>query len=130
MMFWSGRTALVFLWTFAYYANCGILRVGNPLSWQIARPILQSVRASGLKQFINHYLRSKDLETPLFLWGDELEVGLLKYDETSRRFDLSMRGKDVKEELDEKEQHLKGLSSGCEWQVSKGVHFVLSLSVD
>ena len=125
MLHCSSRV-LVFLWIYAYHADCGILRVGNPLSWQIARPILQSVRASGLHQFVNHYLRSKDVETPLFLWGDELEVGLLKYDEIAQRFDLSMRGKEVKEELIEKEKQLTGLGSGCEWQVRRSVASVLS----
>ena len=60
----------------------------------------------------------------MFLWGDELEVGLLKYDEITQRFDLSMRGKEVKEVLIEKEQQLTGLGSGCEWQVRRPVSFV------
>ncbi len=55
----------------------------------------------------------------MFLWGDEIEVGLLKYDETAQRFDLSMRGQEVKELLIEKEEQLTGLSSGCEWQVRR-----------
>ncbi len=47
----------------------GLLRVGTPLSWQKALPHLQLVRSSGYKQFLIHYNRCKDLETPVFLWG-------------------------------------------------------------
>ena len=104
-----------------YRSFGGILRVGNPLKWHTAKPILQSVRTSGIKQFINHYVRSKDVETPLFLWGDELEYGLFRYDATTGRYDLSMRGKQVKEQLVKNEEGLKGLKSGgVEWQPEFG----------
>lgn len=95
----------------------GILRTGNPLSWNIAKPVLNSVRLSGIKQFIYHYNRSKDIKTPLFLWGDELEYGLFGYDEKSNRFDLSLRGRDIRDELLILERGLTDLKSGCEWQV-------------
>ena len=98
----------------------GILRVGNPLKWHIAKPVLQSVRTSGIKQFINHYERSKDVKTPLFLWGDELEYGLFRYDVTTGRYDLSMRGKEIKDQLVTREEGLKGLKSGVEWQPEFG----------
>ena len=102
------------------YIYSGILRVGNPLPWHSAKPVLNVVRTSGIEQFINHYVRSKDVETPLFLWGDEVEYGLFRYDATTGRYDLSMCGKEVKELLVEKEQRLKGLTSGCEWQPEFG----------
>jgi hypothetical protein len=99
--------------------NChgGISRTGNPLSWKIAKPVLNSVRLSGVKQFIYHYNRSKDIETPLFLWGDELEYGLFEYDSKSERFDLSLRGQEIRGQLSSLEEGLTGLKTGCEWQV-------------
>ena len=96
----------------------GISRTGNPLAWKVAKPVLNSVRLSGVKQFIYHYNRSKHIETPLFLWGDEIEYGLFGYDQAASRFDLSMRGKEIREQLSGLEQGLTGQKSGCEWQVS------------
>jgi hypothetical protein len=95
----------------------GILRTGNPLSWRTAKPVLNSVRLSGIKQFIYHYNRSKNIETPLFLWGDEIEYGLFGYDPKSNRFDLSLRGRQIREQLSLLERGLTDLKIGCEWQV-------------
>ena len=100
-------------------SNGGILRTGNPLHWNVAKPVLQSVRLSGIKQFIYHYNRSKDIETPLFLWGDEIEYGLFGYNSKSKRFDLSPRGREIREQLSILEKDLTHLRSGCEWQVWK-----------
>ena len=36
---------------------CGVLRTGNPLKWSTAKPYLNHVRISGVKQFLNHYTR-------------------------------------------------------------------------
>ena len=110
----------VLLLLYRCFVDGGILRVGTPLKWHIAKPVLQSVRTSGIKQFINHYQRSKEVETPLFLWGDELEYGLFRYDATTGRYDLSMRGKELKEQLAKNEEGLKGLKSGVEWQPEFG----------
>ena len=98
----------------------GILRTGNPLRWNVAKPVLQSVRLSGIKQFIYHYNRSKDIETPLFLWGDEIEYGLFGFNSKSKRFDLSLRGREIREQLSILEKDLTNLKSGCEWQVWMG----------
>ena len=98
----------------------GISRTGNPLSWKVAKPVLNSVRLSGIKQFIFHYNRSKNIQTPLFLWGDEIEYGLFGFDDKTNRFDLSLRGKQIREQLSLLEQDLTDLKSGCEWQVRLG----------
>lgn len=104
----------------------GISRTGNPLSWQVAKPVLNSVRLSGVQQFIFHYKRSKDIQTPLFLWGDEIEYGLFGYDKETNRFDLALRGKQIREQLSLLERDLTNLKSGCEWQVS--VTFLMNQS--
>jgi hypothetical protein len=52
-----------------YLVDSAILRVGNPLQWQKSLDHLQFVRQSGYKQFMIHYNRCKELETPIFLWG-------------------------------------------------------------
>ena len=113
---------LLYLQTSSYG---GISRTGNPLSWQVAKPVLNSVRLSGVQQFIYHYKRTKDIETPLFLWGDEIEYGLFAYDEKVNRFDLALRGKQIREQLSLLEADLTKFKSGCEWQVSGTILAVL-----
>jgi glutamate--cysteine ligase catalytic subunit len=110
----------IVLFCFQSSSYGGILRTGNPLSWGIAKPVLSSVRLSGIKQFIFHYNRSKNIETPLFLWGDEIEYGLFGYDTKADRFDLSLRGQEIREQLSFYEESLTGLKSGCEWQPEYG----------
>lgn len=105
----------------------GISRTGNPLSWRTAKPVLNSVRLSGLKQFIYHYNRSKNIETPLFLWGDEIEYGLFGYDPKSNRFDLSLRGRQIREQLSLLERDLTDLKIGCEWQVRRTMKYSMVL---
>lgn len=98
-----------------------ILRVGNPLSWPAARPYLLSVRTDGYKQFLSHYKRSQDIETPLFLWGDELEYGLLQFDRANNRYDLYKNSAKIRENLLKLEASLRGdLPIGCEWHPEYG----------
>ena len=54
----------------------GFLKAGNPLSFDESKKHIKKVRASGLQQFLNHYNRCKKVQTPRFLWGDELEYGI------------------------------------------------------
>jgi glutamate--cysteine ligase catalytic subunit len=110
--------------------RAGVLRVGNPLLWERARPHLSLVRTSGVEQFMNHYIRSRDVETPLFLWGDELEYGIFRYDKNRNRFDLSLRGKEIRDMLAEKEKGLSNLPSGCEWQPEYGSWMVEAVPRD
>ena len=71
----SNSIQLIFVAFYFFVVNktelvrSGLLRVGTPLSWQKALPHLQFVMSSGYKQFLIHYNRCKDLETPVFLWG-------------------------------------------------------------
>ena len=67
------RFIVIILLIHLYYIYCAILRVGNPLRWNQALPHLDYVRTHGVKQFSNQYLRLKNIETPLFFWGDEVE---------------------------------------------------------
>lgn len=100
--------------------DSAILRKGNPLAWQTAKPYLKSVRTSGVKQFISHYKRVKDIETPNFKWGDELEYGVFAYDSKLKTYDLCMRAPTVREALDSMEKDYKDLPSGCLWQEEYG----------
>lgn len=118
----------------AFFIRGAILRVGTPLSWQSSRPHLQSVRLSGAKQFLNHYLRSKCIETPLFLWGDEIEYGI--FDKT-RHLDLSLRGTEIREHLTLLETAATTTTTtttpssfGCQWQPEYGSWMVEAVPRD
>jgi glutamate--cysteine ligase catalytic subunit len=101
--------------------NSAILRLGNPLNWLKSKPYLQSVRASGYNQFLIHYLRSKDIQIPLFLWGDEIEYGIFKASEINGHFDLSLNATATRERLTKEEELMHNdLPIGCEWQPEYG----------
>ena len=105
-----------------------ILRIGKPLRWESSLPYLNDVRYSGVKQFINHYKRSKDIITSSFKWGDELEYGIFKYDKKLLRYDLALRGTEIREELEDLEKTYEDLGSGCTWQPEYGAWMVTSSS--
>ena len=91
------RFIVIILLIHLYYIYCAILRVGNPLRWNQALPHLDYVRTHGVKQFSNQYLRLKNIETPLFFWGDEVEYGILsknikyEHEDNQQHYDLSLR---------------------------------------
>lgn len=110
---------LVCLGLIARYSLAAILRVGNPLPWVAARPILQYVRASGVEQFVNHYQRCKGLELPMFVWGDEIEYGVFRKN-NENHFDLSLNATKLREQLIQNERQSSDLPIGCEWQPEYG----------
>lgn len=110
-------------------SQSAILRTGNPLAWRSSKRFLQHVRTSGVQQFLVHYNRTKDIQTPDFLWGDEIEYGIFKRD-SDGHFDLSMRGTDIRQTLAELEKGYKGLKAGCEWQPEYGSWMVEAVPRD
>ena len=96
-----------------------ILRVGNPVPFPSSRPHLRQVRMSGVNQFVSHYHRTQRVETPRFLWGDEVEYGVFtrtdddadtaagdqgtgvdqRAQPKSGKIDLSLRGAEIREYL-------------------------------
>ena len=119
---------LILLINFYYiYIYSAILRVGNPLRWNNALPHLDYVRKHGVKQFSNQYLRLKDIETPLFFWGDEVEYGVLsknkkyKHDNNNNHYDLSLRADSLRSILEKREEELYNhIDQGCLWQPEYG----------
>jgi glutamate--cysteine ligase catalytic subunit len=128
--FFSSVFFLLALQSLWHTNDCAILRVGNPLSWSVSKPYLQSVRLSGVNQFINHYNRAKSIETPAFLWGDEIEYGVFKYDQESKTCDLSFRGKELRELLNEREDKHASFTTGCVWQPEYGSWMVEAVPRD
>ena len=110
--------------------SMALLRTGSPLDWSQAKPFLNGVRISGVKQFLHHYKRVRDVQTPLPLWGDELEYGIFAYNNASKAFDLSLRGTEIREELLSSENQYNGNSIGCSWQPEYGAWMVEAVPRD
>jgi glutamate--cysteine ligase catalytic subunit len=70
--------------------------VGVPQKWEDSKKNLRYVRKAGVKQFINHYKKVKDLEGDELLWGDEIEYGIFHVDKDKKEIRLSLRAKEVR----------------------------------
>lgn len=121
------RFIVIILLIHLYYIYCAILRVGNPLRWNQALPHLDYVRTHGVKQFSNQYLRLKNIETPLFFWGDEVEYGILsknikyEHEDNQQHYDLSLRADSLRSTLETREDELYNhIDQGCLWQPEYG----------
>ena len=109
--------------------SLAILRTGSPLNWDASKNYLNHVRLAGVEQFIQHYHRVKSIETADFYWGDELEYGVFgKID--GEMYDLSLRGADIRYELELLENKYSAYSSGCAWQPEYGSWMVEAIPKD
>lgn len=123
--------------------GAAILRAGTPLGWSEAvrsgalsyvRQVRQlrlssppSLAQHGVAQFISLYNRARQVETPSFVWGDEVEFGVFKRDVTGR-FDLSLRSAELIDLLSRREQERNAvLECGCDWQPEYGGWMVESV---
>ncbi|CAI5730208.1 unnamed protein product [Peronospora destructor] len=85
----------------------GLLVEGSPLDWPDALEWLQHVRTQGIDQFLHTYDRVKNIEGDELKWGDELEYGIFQMDKTSKRARLALRGKELLQQLQAKENESK-----------------------
>lgn len=91
--------------------DSAFLRSGNPLTWRSSKPHLNSVRISGVQQFLAHYDRCKEVEMKSFLWGDEIESGIFERNLVSGVVDLALSsGTRTRSTLTEREN---SLSESC-----------------
>eukprot|EP01041_Mallomonas_annulata_P007504 gene7504-15355_t len=126
---------IVVLYVFVLSTTCNvllegaILKVGNPLSWEVAKPHLSFIWRQGINQFIDHYKRSQGIESPTFLWGDEIEYGIFKKDNRNH-FDLSLRALYLREKLNNLENDFKDFKEGCVWQPEYGNWMIEAIPKD
>jgi len=93
----------------------GLLKVGVPQPWGESKKNTNYVRKAGVRQFISTYNRVKDLKTDEFLWGDEVEYGIFHVDANKKEIRLSLRAKEVMDELNAKEELHEHRMEGCNW---------------
>lgn len=120
-MLWFDRLSFWIIFTGTILGvRTAILKVGNPLSWTVAKPYLKFIRNQGIRQLLIHYNNSKGSVSPEFLWGDEIEYGIFKLSNNSGNFDLSLRSQDIRGQLKSLENDVSHLSEGCVWQPEYG----------
>ena len=56
----------------------GLLKVGQPMTWEEAKRHLKYVREHGVLQFLISYEQMKGLVKPELKWGEEIECGIFK----------------------------------------------------
>eukprot|EP00536_Pseudo-nitzschia_multiseries_P008446 jgi/Psemu1/319394/estExt_fgenesh1_pm.C_2140008 len=99
----------------SFSLNMGLLKVGVPKSWEDSQNDLEYIRKAGIRQFISTYNRVKDLKGDELLWGDEIEYGIFHLDPETKKIRLSLRAKDVMDELNQKEAEHCQIVEGCNW---------------
>ncbi|CAF1401918.1 unnamed protein product [Rotaria sordida] len=69
----------------------GLLSEGNPLSWTEIKLVLQQIRTYGLDQLIHVFNKYKDRQKDAFLWGDETELTLVRFDHKNKNVRLLLK---------------------------------------
>ncbi|KAI4464929.1 glutamate cysteine ligase [Holotrichia oblita] len=101
----------------------GLLSEGSPLSWEETKKLANHVREHGVSQFINLYKRLRDRQDDVLKWGDEVEYVIVKFDSEKKQAKLSLRAKEILDELNEKEkQDPTGVKSL--WRPEYGAYMV------
>ena len=104
----------------------GLLKVGRPLTWQDSRPHRAYVREHGIMQFLATFDRLKDTRNNELLYGDEVEYGVFRVDHVSKSAHLSLRAKEIKEELNKREGDHLHCVEGAHWHEEYGSWMVES----
>lgn len=102
----------------------GLLKVGVPQPWEKSKKNLNYVREAGVRQFISTYNRVKDLKGDELLWGDEIEYGIFVLDEQNKKVRLSLRAKEIMDNLNKNEASLSYESEGCNWVPEYGAWMI------
>ena len=104
--------------------NMGLLKVGKPKKWEESKKDASYIRKAGVRQFISTYNRVKDLKGDELLWGDEIEYGVFILDEQDKKIRLSLRAKEIMDNLNEKEGTHTHRTEGCNWVPEYGAWMV------
>lgn len=77
-----------------------------------------------MRQFLSTFRRVKDLKGDELLWGDEIEYGIFHLDPQSKKVRLSLRAKQIMDQLNEKESQHSQVVEGCNWVPEYGAWMV------
>jgi len=93
----------------------GLLKVGVPKTWDDSKKNLKYIRKAGVNQFISNYNRVKGLKGDELLFGDEVEYGVFILDHEAKKVRLSLRAKEIMDELNKREAEHSSMNEGCTW---------------
>lgn len=79
----------------------GLLSLGTPFHWMESRNYSEHVRDNGIEQLLNMFEAAKDRSDDKFLWGDEIEYMLVKFDDREKTAKLSIDKDYILEDLGE-----------------------------
>lgn len=99
----------------AFTLQMGLLKVGVPKTWDESKKDLRYIRNAGVRQFISTYNRVKDLKGDELLFGDEVEYGVFILDPANKKIRLSLRAKEIMDQLNENERLHTHRSEGAKW---------------
>ncbi|KAJ1918432.1 glutamate--cysteine ligase [Mycoemilia scoparia] len=68
----------------------GLLSLGTPLQWEEAKKYAEHVRKNGIEQFISIWRQTKDSSAEPFVWGDELEYIVVKFNPKDQTAHISL----------------------------------------
>jgi len=108
----------------AFTLKMGLLKVGKPKSWKDSKTDLRYIRQAGVRQFISTYKRVKDLKGDELLWGDETEYGIFITDKDTKTVRLSLRAKEIMDELNANESTHAHRMEGCTWVPEYGAWMI------
>mmetsp|Transcript_44683 Transcript_44683/g.49862 ORF Transcript_44683/g.49862 Transcript_44683/m.49862 type:complete len:959 (+) Transcript_44683:104-2980(+) len=108
----------------SFTLTMGLLKVGVPKSWDESKKDLGYIRKAGIRQFISTYNRVKDLKGDEFIWGDETEYGIFHIDPETKKIRLSLRAKEIMDELNLKEAQHSQIAEGCNWVPEYGAWMI------
>lgn len=103
----------------------GLLKIGAPIPWEESKKYLHYVRQHGVQQFLNTWLRVRDITGDTLKYGEEIEVGIFIIDYEAGTIRLSIRAPEIRAQLLEKEDSAAVLD-GCSWQPEYGAWMVES----
>jgi DNA-binding ferritin-like protein (Dps family) len=108
----------------SFTLKMGLLKVGVPKTWEESKKDLGYIRKAGIRQFISTYNRVKDLKGDELLWGDEIEYGIFHVETKSKKIRLSLRAKEIMDDLNRKEAEHSQIVEGCNWVPEYGAWMV------
>lgn len=82
----------------------GFLSKGDTLTWDEAKKYRDYIREHGIIQFLSILANHRDREGDPFIWGDEIEYFVVRFDDHERTVKLDLRANDILVELARQEE--------------------------
>ena len=81
----------------------GVLSICRPLTWSEIVSVKSILKNSALNDLISILNKHRTRRNDDFLWGDEIEYSLLRFDHSNKRVQLLLKGDQILSKLKEKE---------------------------